>query len=350
MPAHLVDVKKDAEKSALEKAVSFYYMMKHYQKAGIGLSIGVVLLPIGYVLQGGPTAGFWLLGASLAGAVISQLRRPNYFGSGSFGSDSEFRGTVEKHKKGIRSGSKSWVLAILSPVYVLVTILVIPYYSYDGFLPRGDLGMLFMSGLYLVCVYSMIGLPEVLEAANMEKISRYYNVSEKTLRKRLQGKYPLAPRTLSINFLAGLLYAIGGSALIYGIIWMAFWMIGTPDPIFGTLQGAFLALIIFGPITLFVGHELRKMNKEGGAAAILLALVTAFLLSFAILLLNQLGPLPKPYYINLVWVWGIPFIICIIVWRNWKRMRWTEKFMREWSTFSGKQLKHEKEAPEELTE
>lgn len=337
---------KDAENLATDRAVTFYWTLKHWQEEGLIGFVIVVALPLAYVLQDGVTAGLWFLGASLVG-TLSYLWKPTLYWNKVLKWNPEFKKIVVKHMKEAHSGSKSQVFSILLPVYALAIMLVFPS-GYSGPLPNGPEVMLLWSSAYAFTLYFVLEVPVLFRASNLKKLSKSFNASEKSLIKRVKIKF-LAPPTFSSNILAAMFYAIGTVASLYGVVWMIYWLTGTPDPIFGAWRSGAegvspsLMLIMFGPATLYVGRKLRKMDRMGGAMALALAVGTALCLSLLMPILGQLGKLPQPLPINLIWVLGIPFIICILVWRNWGKMRWR----REFRMFFGKTAKQEKEGSEE---
>ncbi len=348
------DADKDAGNSAVERALAFYFNLRR-MLGGLIFSIFVVALPIVYVMQDGWTAGLWFLGASIIVVLISLTWKPTYSSVRSFIHGPKFQDMAKKHMKEIYSESKSWVIGIGCIFYVLAITLLFPGNSGTQF-PNNLTAMLLLSGFYAFSSYLLIQAPDLMRASKLEIISKSFNVPESTLRRRIEVKYPLAPRTSSINFLATLLFAIGTAAFLYGVVWIVYWLTGAPEPIFGAFREGYegavlgLTLIIFGLMTLYVGYGVRQMSKAPAVLAVILAIGTALCLSLPILIYSPLWVvLPKPPYINLIWVLGIPLVICIIVVWNWKKMRWAEKDLRELSMFLGTS-ESEKEDLDILTE
>ena len=344
-------MKKNAEDLAAERALAFYWALENErERALISVAI-VVVLPLPYIYQDGWVAGLWFLGAGLIGLLISTQWKRTHFLVKVFGLDTEYNEKTERHMKEIDSGSKSQVAGALIAAYVLALTLVFPGGNPGTQFPNGPEVMLLLSGLDALLVYFAIQGPDIMKAFNLKKIARTFNVSEQTLIDRINPKLPPARPPFSITlaavFVSGFgafFFLFGGWALLSSLTTSNVLVTFRVSPFELAAIGVFF-IFFFGGGGLLVAYKLRKMSGVAAVFALFLCLII-----FMFSLFNYdhfFGQLfLKPLYINFIWWWGIPVATALVIWRNWKNMRWPEELKY---LFAPWELKQEKQ-PEEFTE
>jgi|GEM_PF-7029896 len=337
---------KEIENLKIEWALALSYSIREMREKLI-VYVGFILLPIMYVLQDGWIAGLWLLGGGSFGLLASFSWKQTRFQVKVFSVDLEFNEITKKYMEEIYSESRSWIIGILSLLYVLLLMFLFPGGNSGTKFPNGPVVMLLLAGFCAVCVFFTIQALDFVKAFDPKRIAKAFNIPEQILVSRLKPKVTKDQPTFSANVLTVLLSCIGATAFLYGVIWMISWLIGVPEPIFGAFRSGYvgtapgLVLIIFGAGTLLVGYGIRKMSRMAAVFALFLAFGTGSTFLFIIVTPNLPGSaqllwvMPKPSYINLTWVLGIPSVICILVWRNWKKMHWPEEMKYLYTPWEG---------------
>ena len=352
MPTRQGDSKKDAEDServAVVRATALRHTLQ-YMHAVLGVGFVVVLLPIVYILQEGSTAGLWFLVASPVGILLSRLWKPTSIWVRSLSWDPKFNEIVKTHMKGIYSESKSWILGILSIVYVMAIILLLPSNSGTQF-PSGPEAMALLSGIYAFSVYALILGPDVVRASNLKRLSKSFNVPERTLSSYI-APIPYIPVTSSIAYASVVIYVFGAFFILIGVfVFVSFFI---QSGIFRMLRdfstlaqlgGGLTFIFVIGGGSLWAAHDLRRMEKTAAMIAILNCIV---FITMSTIFLGMALDDPhlsryffQPMYLHFIWLWPLPIATAIIIWRNLGKMGVRE----EMRMYYGKTAKQEKKAP-----
>ncbi len=317
----------------VKRAANFYWTLKQRALSLVGaFALGMIALtlPVLYATKQGWSGGLPFFVVSLLAVLLFYAFKPVRIGSKLLISDSEYASVVEEHMERIYRGSKSWLVSLAAPIYVLTVMVALPAGNPSAQVPDDSWYIIWIAG-YGAATYGLAYTPNLIKAMSLERISKSFGVSRKSLKKYINYQSRLAPRTLSMGIavvivaLCGILSSLAGFFII-----ISYFVPIIPTPAWPILGYIVVGgtMIVFGLLGPMAAIGLNRMLKMSGLNSLAYCGVL-FVFSLAINQPEWVSLFPQPLYINYAWLWAPMAVIIVLVWRNWRKMVWRREDMAD---------------------